>query len=103
MHTRRRSGTIRGARTARAAATASRIARARRHLASSRPVQRQPQRRGTAARHYAQRTGTESAKAGIVVMRCRAQTETVDVFSGSLDAPIAIIPPGTLLGSRYAI
>jgi serine/threonine protein kinase len=36
-------------------------------------------------------------------MRCRAETETVDVLSGSLGAPIAILPPGTRLGSRYAI
>jgi eukaryotic-like serine/threonine-protein kinase len=36
-------------------------------------------------------------------MRCRAETESVDVFSGSLDAAIAIIPPGTRLGSRHAI
>lgn len=35
--------------------------------------------------------------------RYRAETETVDVFSGSLGAAIAIIPPGTRLGSRYAI
>ncbi|PYQ28039.1 MAG: hypothetical protein DMF56_18020 [Acidobacteria bacterium] len=34
---------------------------------------------------------------------CRAETETVDVFSGNLGATIAIIPPGTHLGSRYAI
>jgi serine/threonine protein kinase len=36
-------------------------------------------------------------------MRRRAETETVDVFSGSLGAAIPIIPPGTRLGSRYAI
>ncbi len=37
-------------------------------------------------------------------MYCRAETETVDVFSGGLeDAAITIIPPGTRLGSRYAI
>lgn len=33
----------------------------------------------------------------------RAETETVDVFSGNFGAPIAILPPGTRLGSRYAI
>ena len=36
-------------------------------------------------------------------MNRRADTETVDVFSSSLDAAIAIIPPGTRLGSRYTI
>jgi len=36
-------------------------------------------------------------------MRCRAETESVDVLSGSLAAAITIIPPGTRLGSRYAI
>ncbi|HEU4886637.1 MAG TPA: serine/threonine-protein kinase, partial [Thermoanaerobaculia bacterium] len=36
-------------------------------------------------------------------MRCRAETETVDVFSGSVGGEITIIPPGTRLGSRYAI
>jgi eukaryotic-like serine/threonine-protein kinase len=36
-------------------------------------------------------------------MRCLAETESVDVFSGSLGAAITIIPPGTRLGSRYAI
>ena len=32
-----------------------------------------------------------------------AETESVGIFSGDLEAPIAILPPGTLLGSRYAI
>jgi len=36
-------------------------------------------------------------------MHRRADTETVDVFRGSLRAAIAVIPPGTCLGSRYVI
>lgn len=36
-------------------------------------------------------------------MKRRADTETVDVFSSNLGAAIAILPPGTSLGSRYAI
>jgi eukaryotic-like serine/threonine-protein kinase len=36
-------------------------------------------------------------------MRCLAETESVDVFSGSLGPAITIIPPGTRLGYRYAI
>lgn len=36
-------------------------------------------------------------------MRCRAETETVDVFSGSVGGAITVIPTGTCLGSRYTI
>ncbi len=36
-------------------------------------------------------------------MNRRADTETVDVFCCSLGATAAIMPPGTRLGSRYAI
>jgi serine/threonine protein kinase len=36
-------------------------------------------------------------------MNRRAETETVDVFCGSLDATVAILPPGTRLGSHHTI
>jgi serine/threonine protein kinase len=36
-------------------------------------------------------------------MRSNAETESVDIFSGNAGAAITIIPPGTFLGSRYAI
>jgi|GEM_PF-4955524 len=36
-------------------------------------------------------------------MNRRAETETVDGFRGSLGATVAIIPPGTRLGSRHTI
>jgi serine/threonine-protein kinase len=36
-------------------------------------------------------------------MNRRAETETVDVFCGSLGATVAILPPGTRLGSRHTI
>ncbi|HEV7763511.1 MAG TPA: serine/threonine-protein kinase [Thermoanaerobaculia bacterium] len=36
-------------------------------------------------------------------MNRRAETETIDVLSGSFDPGIAVIPPGTRLGSRYVI
>jgi eukaryotic-like serine/threonine-protein kinase len=36
-------------------------------------------------------------------MNRRAETETVDVFCGSVGATVPIIPPGTRLGSRHTI